>query len=105
MPHFVPGCGLITISQMFYEDCFKMFPIMLAFCSMLSETHYYASIINLLGQLRYNVTSVPKEMQELAIEKRNILKMKNYVITFQFISIILFIIYIAQLQFSTYICT
>ena len=42
---------------------------------MLSETYYaqnYAGIIGPLGQLWYNVTSVPKEMQEL--EKRNILK-------------------------------
>ena len=27
MPYFVPNCGLITTSQIFYKDCFKIFPI------------------------------------------------------------------------------
>ena len=47
--HFVPSCGLFTIIQInFHEDYFKIFPIMLALYSVLSETYYtetYAGII------------------------------------------------------------
>ena len=46
-PPFVLSCGLITISQ---KDCFKIFPIMLALCLMLSKTYYaqyYAGMIGL----------------------------------------------------------
>ena len=52
VPYFVPSCGLITISQFFYKDCFKIFPIMLPLCSQLSEIYYahnYADILS-LGQ-------------------------------------------------------
>ena len=48
VPHFIPGCGLILYRKwlMFYEDCFKIFSIMLTLSLLLSETHY-AGIIGL----------------------------------------------------------
>ena len=52
--YFVPSCGLITTSHKFYKDCFKIFPIMLALCSMLSETHYAQNCAGIIGQLRLN---------------------------------------------------
>ena len=42
--------AVTTNRTSFYKDCFKIFSIMLALCSMLSETHYaqnYADIIGL----------------------------------------------------------
>ena len=50
VPHFVPSCDFITILQKFYRDCFKIFPIMLALCLMLSMAYHaqnYAGIIGL----------------------------------------------------------
>ena len=56
-------CPDYTMSQKFYKDCFKIFPIVLALCLMLSETQYaqnYAGIIGLallasLYSLEYNI--------------------------------------------------
>ena len=50
MLYFVPSFGLITTSQFFIKTVFKIFPIVLALCLMLSETcyaHNYAGIIGL----------------------------------------------------------
>ena len=56
--HFVSSCGLIILyHKSFYKDCFKMFPIMLALCLMLSETYYaqnYAGIANRPGAFWFN---------------------------------------------------
>ena len=51
VPNFVATkLWLLATSQKFYKECFKIFPIMLALCPMLSETYYaqnYAGIIGL----------------------------------------------------------
>ena len=39
VPHFVPSCGLF-IDTNIHKDYHKIFPIMLALCSMLSKTCY-----------------------------------------------------------------
>ena len=71
------GENLIITSQKFYKDCFKFFPIMLALCSMLSETYYAQKLcwnnrpgpihdVQLYGVEVYNVYVVT--VKQLAIQ-------------------------------------
>ena len=66
---FVPSCGLFTISQKIYKDCFKILPIMLPLCLMLLETYYAQNYTSIIGLgLPVSLTSTIVKIMESVVK-------------------------------------